>query len=257
MGDVRLRTGIYQKGKFNIKPGMSFIMKDMDDMPQFRPDIMPGRHPWIVTDVMDDYVEIVMSSTMSSDTEGKHRYSSLDYDDISDILDGCPPMEHGRSTRISLDTFTIFPKTELFSHRLKLLNDNTEQRNFQTEGIDSLCLSEREIKTINKDVNEYIADHPKYDCDPFECELAANYKYDAENGYDVPSSFTLKQYESKFGWKHISDASPIAAYPKESDMHSYELKDLDLVLTVRNRDGTNNRIDEHQSKNKNIGGFVL
>ena len=170
-----MRTGRTQKGRFDIHPGMCFIMHDMDDLASCGLEQMPGNHPWLVTSVDDDYVEIVMCSTLISDNEDKYRLYSLEYENVTDISNGCPPMDEYRMSKVSMDTFMLLPKKELFSHSLRLLNNNTANCNFTTHGMESLCLCETSLNGIRKDINQYLADHPEYDYDPFQCIASSDY----------------------------------------------------------------------------------
>lgn len=231
-----MRTGRKQTGQFDVQPGMAFIMKDMNDLIPWRAERSPGNNPWLVTTVDDDYVEVVMCSLMPPQYDNKHRYNSLRHDDVTDIQNGCPPISNDRDIKASLSTFMVFPKKELFSHQLSLLNDNTKMRNFQREGTKSLCISEDVLNNIRDEINEYMADHSKYNCDPFKCMEMADYQFELENGGDVPQWFTKHTYEMELGWNNLPSADMSAAYPFEDQMHPYEQADKDMVQTVRNRD---------------------
>lgn len=233
-----MRTGRTQKGRFDIHPGMCFTMHDMDDLASCGLEQMPGNHPWLVTSVDDDYVEIVMCSTLISDNEDKYRLYSLEYKNVTDISNGCPPMDEHRMSKASMDTFMLLPKKELFSHSLRLLNNNTANCNFTTHGMESLCLCETSLNGIRKDINQYLADHPEYDYDPFQCIASSDYMWQLENDeiMDVPAGFTKEVYEKVFGWENIKEADKQAVYPKETQLHPYEACNEYMVRLIRHRD---------------------
>lgn len=245
-----MRTGKRRNGQFDVQPGMAFIMRDMADLLPGRPEIRADLHPWLITAVDTDYVEIVMCSTLKSDVEDKNRGRSLDYDDTTDIPDGCPPMERTRESKASLNTFIMFPKKELFTHDISLLNDNTETRNFQTEGFKSLCLSEKVLTCIQDEINEYLCEHSKYEYDPFQCTLYADYLFDLEDGLETPKWFTKEMYEKQFGWKHIKPANENTVYPFEDKMHPYEKNDRRMLDIVRARDKKSNRPYQRQTEER-------
>lgn len=154
----RGRIGRPSKGQFPIKPGMIFTMPDMDELHPRGFEIKAGKHPWLVLSEDADSVEVVMCHTIQSKTDNKfrfHRY--LNYDNVAKIDNPCPPMEPS-SDRISgckLDTYMILPKSQLFDHNLQLWNDSSEERNFTTEGYQSLCLDEHDVNRIRNKSLDY------------------------------------------------------------------------------------------------------
>lgn len=236
-----MRTGISQKGQFNVKPGMTFVMPGLRNKIKDREDryIDAGKHPWLVLSVSDDYVEMVMCTTLSSEYEHKHRLDNLDYPNITDIVNSCPPMDpmSERVSGVSMDTYKYFPKKELFSHNLYLLNRNTPKRNFQTEGIESLRLDSATLKNIRKEVRNYALTISSEDNDPFHCYEQEGYLENLESGEPVPEWFTKESYERQFGWRHLKNADPLAVYPRENEMAPYEKQDRGLVEIVRKHDG--------------------
>lgn len=225
-----MRTGVFQKGQFNIKSGMIFIMPDLDVMRKRPDDINAGSHPWLITQVYDDYIEIVMCTTTSSKTENKHRLNQLYHDNKTDISHPCPPMDRpkDRIQSVSLDTAMLFPKKELFSHKIKLCNENTEKYNLATHGMDALCLRKTDVKYIQDELFQYQKNHRKLTHDPYDCEEQESYLYDLEEGYTVPDWFTKEKYDQQFTWKHLPKADWKAVYPFEDQMHDYEKNDPEL-----------------------------
>lgn len=235
-----MRTGVKQTGQFHIREGMAFVMQDMRFLAPNGRDINAGAHPWLITSVDEDSVEIVMCTTLKNDHEGKDRMYKLDRDDTIDLQDACPPLDNSEKmvNGLSLSTAFVFPKRQLFTHKLRLLNENTEERNFSTEQKKSLCMSEKELKFIRDDLNEYVRNHKGGEMpDPFHCQEMRGHLEDLEAGYPVPDGFTAKAYDSQFGWKRIKKADPRAVYPKESQMHVYELQNQKVLEIVRKRDG--------------------
>lgn len=221
-----------------MQPGMAFVMSDMDNLAPYGPERMAGNHPWLVTAVDDDYVEIVMCSTVLSAKEDKYRLYSLEYDNVSDIPNACPPLDSDRMSKASLDTFMLLPKKELFSHTLMLCNNNTEACNFNTRGMDSLCLNSVSLRGVQKDINQYLAEHPEYEYDPFACIENSDYMWQLENDevMNVPKMFTKEAYEKVFGWKTMDEADKSAVYPTEKRLHPYEIANSYMMKIIRNRD---------------------
>lgn len=87
------RHGTKQKGQFNVQPGMVFTMPNMTNILPNGYDIGANEHPWLIVNTHDDYVEIVMCSTLYSNQENKHRMNSLQYENVTDITNACPPMD--------------------------------------------------------------------------------------------------------------------------------------------------------------------
>lgn len=233
-----MRTGKGQKGQFNVREGMAFVMEDMEGLLPNGSYIRAGQHPWLITMVDKDFVEVVMCSTLSNDSEGKHRMNILDFENTVDIRNGCPPMSSPKVmiNVVSVDTAMSFPKKELFSHRLRILNENTETRNFATEGPGSLCLDKKELDIVRNMINSYISNHQGYDTDLFGIEEAEENLFNLLDGEPVPKGFTEQAYRDRFEWEHLPKADHKAVYPAESKMHSYEKDDAKLLGTVRQRD---------------------
>lgn len=215
------RKGIKQKGQFNIQSGMAFTMSDMPDICK-KYNIGAEQHPWLILRTEDDYVEIIMCSTLWSNKEDKHNYRALSYDNTTDITNTCPPLDRTniRGTKVSFDTFMMLKKKDLFSHEIKICNENTPTRNFTTEGLKSLCLSQNDRKNIRKETLEYTVRHPEFNYDPYNCENAKEL-------------LTEKEYQKQFGWQHIKPANPYAIYPFEDQMYDYEKQDPELVKIAR------------------------
>lgn len=255
-----MRTGRNQKGVFNIQAGMAFIMPDMGELLEEGQDIEAYRHPWLILGKSDDYVEIVMCTTLSSNIEGKHNSHKLDFEDVTDIINSCPPLDamRERINGVSMDTYKYFPKKELFSHTLRICNRNTPQRNFQTEGFKSLCLDERTLKNLRTEVRERALKSKDCKNDPFRCYEAEGYLDDLEFGEAVPEWFTRDWYRKNFGWEHIKSVNPNKVYPCEKDMAPYEKQDKKLVEIVRRRDSgmTDSFIRNIRNISEN-GGFGL
>lgn len=239
-----MRTGKFQNGRFDVQPGMAFMMPSMSVLYKGKYEKRAGEHPWLITAVNDDSIEIVMCSTLKFDKEDKYRLYSLAYDD-ADIHDGCPPMENGRTSRASLDTFMVLPKKDFFTHDLKLLNDNTAVCNFRTKGMESLCMSDKMINYLCAEINEYLADHSAYDYDPYQCMYSENCLLDLEDGLPVPEGFTEQAYRERYGWEDLPEADPYAAYPFEDTMHPYERNDHVMLKLVRTRDMRKTHKDEN------------
>ena len=145
-----MRTGKGQKGRFDVREGMAFVMDDMEELSPEGAKRGAGGHPWLITMVDDDVVEVVMCKTLINNDSDKHRMHQLDFDNVTDIRDGCPPLDGSRkmTNAVCLDTVFTLPKKELFTHRLRLLNENTLDRNFSTEGHSALCMSEKELNIV-------------------------------------------------------------------------------------------------------------
>lgn len=226
-----MRKGKIQKGQFSVQPGMAFTMKALGRLLPADRDFGAGIHPWLITRVDDNYVEAVMCATLTDSHEGKYRINKLlEHDDVSDITNPCPPMNKGdkRTSYMSLDTFKAIPKKVLFSHDLALLNTNTRQRNFATEGMQSLCLDPDEMKAIRKEILQYSSHIPEHEMDPFGVVKADYELYDGEYDED--------EFQKQFGWQDIRAANPLAPYPFEKDMEPYEKCDKKLVAKVRYRE---------------------
>ena len=242
-----MRTGKSQIGKFSITEGMAFIMEDMETLSPYGRDIGGGSHPWLVTMEDTNVVEVVMCTTLSSRSQNKHRINNLDHDGLVDLPTGCPPMDppSARLNAVSLDTVMLLPKKELFTHKLKLLNENTERRNFTTEGYQSLRVSENELKLVQDSLNEYLNRFGGMSPDPFGYQDAENNLWDLYKGRKVPNGFTEQSYKDKFDWEFLPEADPKAAYPAESKMHDYEKNDANLLDSVRKRDKNNSYRQRH------------
>ena len=104
--------------------------------------------------------------------------------------------------------------------------------------MESLCLCETSLNGIRKDINQYLADHPEYDYDPFQCIASSDYMWQLENDeiMDVPAGFTKEAYEKAFGWENIKEADKQAVYPKETQLHPYEACNEYMVRLIRHRD---------------------
>ncbi len=230
-----MRTGKPQKGRFSVEPGMAFRMKDLDEMLPNGKEFGAGNHPWLITRVDDNYVEMVMCRTLASSIESKHVMHKLDFDDVEDITNPCPPMEsgQGRTQAFCMDKFRIFPKKELFTHKLSILNDNNKKRNFETEGHESLCMDQESLKYIRKKCLAYSHNLPEYMIDPYGIQDA---EYALEDTPDDELEAVQRVFNDKYGWSAIRQADTRAVYPFEDQMRPYEEADKVLVATVRERD---------------------
>lgn len=234
-----MRTGKGQKGRFDVREGMAFVMDDMEELSPEGTKRGAGGHPWLITMVDDDVIKVVMCKTLINNDSDKHRMHQLDFDNVTDICDGCPPLDGSRkmTNAVCLDTVFTLPKKELFTHRLRLLNENTLDRNFSTEGHSALCMSEKELNIVRSEINEYIGRHYDPDMqDPFGFEAAEDNLYRLQSGEPVPDGFTNESFTRAFGWKHLPKADPNAVYPAESKMHPYEKRDVKIVKIVALRD---------------------
>ena len=228
------RKGQKQKGQFDVKPGMVFTMPNMSDISR-KYGVGANEHPWLVLKTYDDYVEVVMCSTLWSNKENKHRTSSLDHENTTDIVNPCPPMDRPqvRMSKVSLDTFTYIKKKDLFSNQLQIWNNNTPKRNFTTENTNALCLNQNELSNLRKEVLQYLLKHPEINYDPWKCEESENNLYNLKDGFPVPKNFTKESYDKQFGWQHLPKADWKAIYPFEDQMHDYEKQDPELVKIAR------------------------
>lgn len=239
------RKGTFQKGQFNVKSGMVFIMPTFHELnDQMKRDIV-DTHPWLITQVYDDYIETIMCTTTLSNEENKHRLDRLDYDDKTDIRHPCPPMNRPeiRMQSISLNTAILIPKKELFSHKIKLCNESTEKYNLATHGMDALCLRKTNLSYIRKELAAYQKNHRQLVYDPFMCEDQESYLYDLEYDIQVPDWFTKEKYDQQFAWKHLPKADWKAVHPFKDQMHDYE-KQYDSLLEIA-------ELKSGKSKNRN------
>ena len=239
------RTGTFQKGQFNVKNGMVFLMPELKILDKRSQMLQSDTHPWLITQVYDDYIEMVMCTTTTSNIENKHRIHRLNYDNQTDIRHPCPPMDKPeiRIQSVSLDTAMLLPKKELFSHKIKLCNESTEKYNLATHGMDALCLRKTDLSYIRKELAAYQKDHRQLTYDPFLCEDQESYLYDLEEGYTVPDWFTKEKYNQQFAWKHLPKADWKAVYPFKDQMHDYE-KQYDSLLEIA-------ELKSGKSKNRN------
>lgn len=231
-----MRLGETQKGRFDVRPGMSFRMPDLDLMIPGDFDAKFGEHPWLVVGVEDNYVEIVMCRTRECAAEGKSLIGKRRDKDLIKIENPCPPMdpEHQRESSYDDEKYRILPKKELFSHELQLLNMTTEKRNFETEGIRCLCMDEKEIKKIRKYLmSEHGTALEKID--PYGIVEDEYMLEDLEFGEPVPKGFSRDYFEEKYGWEHLPAADPRAPYPSKSLMTPYERQDKELIRIVNDR----------------------
>ena len=229
------RQGIWQTGKFDIKTGMVFTMPDMPNIFKDKKETGTDIHPWLVLNTKNDYVEIIMCSTLISNKENKHRIFTFNDENETDITNPCPPMDkpEDRTSKVSFDTFRIIPKKELFSHKIKICNNSTKTRNLATEGLQALCLNNNDVKFIRKETMEFIYDHPLYNYDPFKCEKQSELLYDLQHNYPVPKGFTQQSYDKQFAWQHIKPAYKYAVYPFEDQMYDYEKNDPNLLKIAK------------------------
>lgn len=228
------RKGTWQQGKFNVKQGMVFTMPDMEILHP-KPDIDAYNHPWIILNIFNDYIETVMGSTLISNIENKHRMDDFKYDDIVDIQNSCPPMDkpEKRIGKVSLDTAIFLPKKELFSHKIKIWNEPTKERNFTTENLQSLCMNKREINIICDEIRIYQKKYKQTWYDPFNCQDSEEYIGSLNMHLPVPEGFTREAYDKQFGWKHLPKADWKAIYPFEDQMYDYEKQDPELVKIAK------------------------
>lgn len=247
-----MRTGKYQKGQFNVMSGMAFVMPDLDEVLPDGQSYEAGRHPWIITRVDDYYVEMVMCSTLSNNHENKHRMNVLlEKPNVSDISKTCPPMDPPNECMscMSMDKFKIFPKVQLFSHDLRLLNNNTVDRNFKTEGMESLCIDSDELKFIRKELLKYSVDIPEFKMDPFGYFEAEDCWCGIQEGEPVLDNFTEESFMERFDWTHIKQADPLAIYPTEDKLNEFEKEDKKLIAKIHYRD---NRLELTEEDLKNL-----
>lgn len=229
------RKGMRQKGKFDVQPGMVFNMRAMKYVHPNGQNMGAEYHPWLILGVNKDYVEVVMCKTIGCNNENKNRFHKLTkYDNNLEIKNSCPPMENDntRTGSISMDTFCMIPKKELFTKVIQIWNENSEQRNFKTEGFKSLCLDEKECKRLRNGTMNYVYHHPEVNYDPYDCEYNEEQLYNLENGHPVPSSFTLEMYEQKFAYDDLPEVAPSFFLPREEDLHPYEKKDKKLLHAI-------------------------
>ncbi len=229
------RQGQKQNGQFDVQPGMVFTMPRLEQIHPNGHRINAGEHPWLIVNTDDYYVEIVMCTTLESDKENKHRWNRLNYDNTTDITHPCPPMDRPevRTSMVSLDTFMVLPKKELFFHTIKICNENTKERNFTTEKTKSLCLNQKDLKYIRKELMQYVNHNPQNNYDPYGCYAANDFFYDMQHGFTNPNKKTQQSYEKQFGWKHMKKAEKYAVYPFEDQMHDYEKDDYELLKIAR------------------------
>lgn len=100
-----------------------------------------------------------------------------DTNDKTDITYPRPPMDRPevRTSMVSLDTFMVLPKKELFFHTIKICNENTKERNFTTEKTKSLCLNQKDLKYIRKELMQYVNHNPQNNYDPYGCYAANDF----------------------------------------------------------------------------------
>lgn len=229
-----MRTGRFQKGRFDVKAGMAFVMPDLNDMSPTigaRKNVNMGGHPQIILAVHDNYVETIMSSTLSCASEGKHRLYQLENDNVSDIVHPCPPMDpsNERMSLVSFDTFRLIPKHVLFEHRMQILNATTPKRNFATEGLDALCMDVAECKNIRKEALRYACDRMEEDeYDPYHIQRAEE---DLDDGI-----ITENEFDNRFGWKKMKSADELALYPEKNDLFPHEKTDKKLIHIIQERE---------------------
>lgn len=247
-----MRTGKGQRGRFDVLEGMAFMMDDMEDIAPKGVDIDAGNHPWLVTMVDDDVVEVVMCTTLSNDKTGKHRMQKLHHDNVTDLPTGCPPMDPPsvRLNAVSLDTVMVLPKKELFTRRLRLLNENTEEHNFSTKGIESLCLPDNELNLVRNELNEYLSKPGNLCADPFGYEEAENNLWAMYRNEPIPKGFTEQSFKDKFDWQFLPKSDKRAMYPAESRMHTYEKNDVELLRLVKQRDAGSDFYKQRHFKNQ-------
>lgn len=230
------RKGSKQKGKFDIKAGMVFTMPDMKHLHPNGNEIDAGIHPWLITNVMNNYIEIIMCTTITCNKEDKHRINNLS-NDKTDITNPCPPMDSPkiRTSGVSLNTFFILPKKELFSHPLQIQTENTPGNNFKTNGFNSLCLNAKDLKYIQDEISEYISHNSSLIYDKFGIEEASYELEDAiaDNNPDLPK--IKADYEREYGWQHLKDANPYAIYPYPDQLFEWEKNDTELVKKAQKK----------------------
>lgn len=229
------RKGKRQKSQFDVKPGMVFDMQAMKFIHPNGEVIGAGYHPWLILNVEDDYVETVMCKTLSCNNENKHKmYKARKYDNVEQISNSCPPMESDdtRKGAINMDTFLMIPKKQFFSKVIQVWNQNTEERNFKTEGLKSLCLESKEVKRLKKETMNYLYKHPEVNYDPYECEYNEEQIYKLLHGEQVDSSFTAEMYERNFKYDNLPKANPAFLLPYEDCLNPYEKKDKNLLHAI-------------------------
>lgn len=229
-----MRTGRFQKGRFDVKAGMAFVMPDLNKMSPAigaRKNVNMGGHPQIILAVHDNYVETIMSSTLACASEGKHKLYQLDNDNVSDIVHPCPPMDPSseRMSLVSFDTLRLIPKRVLFEHSMRLLNATTSERNFATDGLNALCMDAAECKNIRKEALHYACDRMEEDeYDPYRIQQAEE---DLDDGI-----ITEKEFEKRFGWRTMKQADELALYPERKDLFSHEKADKELLRIIQKRE---------------------
>lgn len=230
------RKGSKQKGKFDVKTGMVFTMPDMKHLHPNGDEIDAGIHPWLITNVMDSYIEMIMCTTINCNKEDKHRMSTLS-NNKTDITNPCPPMDSPkiRTSGVSLNTFFILPKKELFSYPLQIWTENTPGNNFKTNGLNSLCLNEEDLKYIQDEISEYISHNSLLIYDKFGIEEASCELEDAiaDKSPDLPK--IKADYEREYGWQHLKDANPYAVYPYPDQLFEWEKDDTKLVKSAQEK----------------------
>lgn len=248
---MAVRLGKTQKGRFDVESGMAFRMHDLKDILSEDEKCKADKHPWLITKVYDNYVEIVMCTTLTENSENKHRLYELNHDNLEDIPNPCPPMDPNsqRQQAFCKDKFRILPKKELFSHKLQILNQNNPYRNFETEDRKSLCLDEEMLKFIRKQCLAYSSNLSDMEMDPFGV-LEAEYKL-----ADIPEGTkelakAQKEFNKKYGWSYLKQADTRAVYPFEDQMNPYEENDKVLLATVQERDKP--RLSQKDLDNINI-----
>lgn len=252
------RRSSFQKGQCQIKTGMVFTMPDLILLHPNGDDIQADIHPWLIANTYNDYIEIVMCTTLQSDTEEKHRYRHMDQDAIMDIKTSCPPMDpkNIRLNGISMDTAFLLPKKELFSHKLQFWTTPTKTRNFATEGLQALRLDKQELTHIQKELRNYQRTHKQpsdQTKDVYQCEDMEAYKDDLEAGFPVPNWFSKKLYNEQFAWKHLPKADPYAVYPFPNQLTKEEQTNPDIVrISTIKKERHKKRSAAKQAKQKDI-----
>ena len=87
------RRGQTQKGQFEVQTGMAFTMPALKTILPNGEYIEAQKHPWLIVNTDDDFIEIVMCTTLWSDKENKHRSNKLKYENVTDITNPCPPLD--------------------------------------------------------------------------------------------------------------------------------------------------------------------
>ena len=245
------RRGQTQKGQFEVQTGMAFTMPALKTILPNGEYIEAQKHPWLIVNTDDDFIEIVMCTTLWSDKENKHRSNKLKYENVTDITNPCPPLDppNERGSLVMLDTFTTFPKKLLFTHNLQICNTNTKHRNFTTEERKALCLNENEIKYIYQDICEYINKNPDYIYDQFGCYEITDTIYEIQHGIKPNNKNIINTYNQQFAWKHIKPANPYAVYPFEDQMYDYEKQDDKLIKIAKlKKQAHNNKKALHKKR---------